>query len=296
MATGTDILALARAALDGDPVRVMNTCRMIAANERTGSSLQGGMIRLLDQATRKGGARPGEWIPADIRGLLLQMTPALNLDDVVLPDAVLDDLSHFLRERLHGDKIRSAGLPVPNRVLLSGPPGNGKTTLAGAIANALDLPFVILDFSAIVSSYMGETGAKLAKVFRGLAALPCLLFVDEMETVLTERSSHGRDVGEISRVVSTLLLEIDRLPDLVVLIGATNHPEMLDRAVVRRFDHHWDLPAPTKALRQKWLDRFVQCHPGLPVHAIEWDTEGLSLSDIERLAHRQCRRWIIETC
>lgn len=294
MATGTDILSLARAALEGDPIRTTTACRVIAANERDGSSLREGMQRLLEQANRRG-ARPGEFVPVDIRGLLLHVEPAHALDDVVIPQAITADLSCFLQERQYSDKIRDAGLPVPNRLLLSGPPGNGKTTLAGAIANALDLPFLVLDFSTIISSHLGETGAKLAKAFRGLAGVPCVLFVDEMETVMTERAGTGgkTDVGEVARIVSSLLLEIDRLPDRVVLIGATNHLEMLDRAVVRRFDHHWELPMPTEVIRQQWLDRFAKRHPNIPVNSFDFDTEELSLSDLERITHQHSRRWIV---
>jgi SpoVK/Ycf46/Vps4 family AAA+-type ATPase len=296
MATAENILALASAALNADQKMVNSMCRVIAANEREGSALQTRMEKLLERAARNG-MTPGELVPADIRGLLLQMSPSNSIRDVMLQDDVTMNLERFLEEHAHGDKIRNAGFSVPNRLLFSGPPGNGKTTLAGAIANALDLPFLVLDFSAVLSSFMGETGAKLAKIFRGLANTPCVLFIDEMETVLSERSSSGgksNDVGEIARVVSSLLLEIDRLSDHVVFIGATNHPEMLDRAVVRRFDHHWVLPAPNKDVTQKWLGRFAERFPAIPIEKFAFDTEGLSLSDLERVTEAYCRRWIVE--
>ncbi len=295
MATADQIYALADAAIKADQKLVSSVCRMIAANERQGSSLKTRIEKLLERAARTG-MSPGELVPADIRGLLLQMTSSKSIQDVMLQDDVTIEIERFLEEHTHGDSIRNAGLTVPNRLLLSGPPGNGKTTLAGAIANALDLPLLVLDFSAVLSSFMGETGAKIAKVFRGLVNTPCVLFVDEMETVLSERSGAGKsnDVGEIARVVSSLLLEIDRLSDHVVFIGATNHPEMLDRAVVRRFDHHWVLPAPTPVVTQKWLGRFSDQFPMIPVADFVFDTEGLSLSDLERVTKSHCRRWVVE--
>lgn len=295
MATAENILALATAALNTDQKMVNSMCRVIAANEREGSMLKIRMEKLLERAARNG-MTPGELVPADIRGLLLQVTPSNSLRDVMLQDDVAVDLELFLEEHAHADGIRDAGFSMPNRLLFSGPPGNGKTTLAGAVANALDLPFLVLDFSAVLSSFMGETGAKLAKVFRGLANTPCVLFVDEMETVLSERANSGgkSDVGEIARIVSSLLLEIDRLSDQVVFIGATNHLEMLDRAVVRRFDHHWILPAPNADVTQKWLDRFADKFPSIPVSGFTFETKGLSLSDLERVTEAHCRRWIVE--
>lgn len=295
MATADNIVALASAALDNDRQRIVSMCRVIATSEREGSTLRSRMEKILNRVAR-GGISPGELVPSDIRNFLLQVSPQYPLQDVVLPDNVTMELERFLEEHAHGEKIREAGFSVPNRLLLSGPPGNGKTTLAGAIADALALPFLVLDFSAVLSSYMGETGAKLAKVFRGLANTPCVLFIDEMETVLSERSHSGgkSDVGEIGRVVSSLLLEIDRLPNQVVLIGATNHLEMLDRAVVRRFDHHWTLPGPNASVVQKWLARFAARFPSVPVAEFAIETEGLSLSDLERAMEARCRRWIVE--
>ena len=118
-----------------------------------------------------------------------------------------------------------------------------------------------------------------------------------METLLTERARDRGDVGEIARVTSSLLLEIDRLPNHVVLIGATNHDEMLDRAVVRRFDHHWSLPAPAGAAVDRWFGRFAQRYPSIPLpeykDEVLRDTVGHSLADIERSVLAWCRAWVV---
>ena len=106
----------------------------------------------------------------------------------------------------------------------------------------------------------------------------------------------GRDdVGEISRVVSTMLVEIDRLPDSVILIGATNHEEMLDRAVLRRFDHRWELPPPDAAAVSAWLERFAARYPGLPIldQMPRSDIRGRSFSDLEREVLMWCRKWVV---
>lgn len=291
MATGDQIHALADAALKGDREMVLSICRMLIASERPESTLR----RRLEQALARNHSVVCEFIPQDIRGLLLQVTPTHAVDQVQLQQSVADALAAFLEEREFSGHLRDIGLPVPNRILLSGPPGNGKTTLAGAIAHALDLPFLVLDFSSVISSHLGETGAKLAKLFRGVANKSCVLFIDEMETLLVERARASQgDVGEIARVVSSLLLEIDRMSDQVILIGATNHEEMLDRAVVRRFNHHWELPSPTDEIRQRWLDEFAARHPHIPIGEFAFETEGMSLSDLERETVAHCRRWAVQ--
>lgn len=296
MAKWQDVLNLARYALENNRDQVVNICRCIIANEADNSSLKDHLKRMLSRAPSMLALQ--ELLPKDLKGLVLAIEPGMALADTELPVAVQAQVGIFLEERAHAEAIHGAGLAVPHKVLLSGPPGNGKTTLAGAIAKELNLPLFVVDFSEVVSSYLGESGSKFAKIFRGAVEKPCVLFMDEMETVLSERAGHGNttEVGEMKRVVSTLLMEIDRLPDHVILVGATNHEEMLDRAVVRRFDFYWELPTPDDDMVQSWLRRFAKRYPDIPIHtkmpAIAAD--GKSLSDIERDVKKWCRRWIVE--
>lgn len=300
MAKWQDVLNLSRSALQGNREQVINACRCIVANEPENSSLKEQLSRLL---ARSPGVLPlQDQVPKDLVGLVLQFEPSLTLADLELPSAVIDELAAFLEEQAHVDAIHAAGLSVPHKILIAGPPGNGKTTLAGAIALERRLPFYIVDFSALVSSHLGETGAKVAKLFRGITEKPAVLLVDEMETVLAERAGVGNatDVAEMRRIVSTVLMEIDRLPDHVVLVGATNHAEMLDRAVVRRFDLHWALPSPDQAMVQRWLARFAARYPDIPVltempqpTAAGTSATGKSIAEYERETKKWCRRWIV---
>ena len=309
------LLALARAAIGSDRERALSLCKQIIAGERPQSGLRIRLECILKSQPRSAGQcdSPIWRIPKECEGLVEQRAPSLPLDDVLLPEGVAEGVGRFLAERRHVDALRAAGLSPSHRILLSGPPGNGKTTLAGAIADALGVPFVVMDYSRVISGYMGATGGGIAKVFRGLAAPQGLhpgeglhpseglvLLVDEMETLLTERDRQNGDVGEIARVTSTLLLEIDRLPDHVVLIGATNHAEMLDRAVVRRFEHQWELPEPAWDAVGHWFDRFSQRYPSVPLMEHkgevlqEWDAQDrCSLADIERSALAWCRAWVV---
>jgi len=298
MAKGQDVLALAKAALSMNREQVIHVCKCIVANESETSSLRFNLDRVL--ASTAGSPVVSDILPRELKGLLLLEDPRLGLSDTVLPETVKSELDWALEDQVYSDALHDAGLSVPHKMLLSGPPGNGKTTLAGAIANALGRPLLVADFSAIVSSHMGETGSKIAKIFRGVAAQPCVLLIDEMETLLAERAGQQGtlEVGEAKRIVSTTLMELDRLPDHVLLVGATNHSEMLDRAVVRRFDFHWELPAPDEFMVDIWLQMFAKRHPMIPIRsempAIPAD--GRSLSDIEREAKKWCRRWVVNNC
>ena len=297
MAKGQDIAALARAALESNRDDVMRVCKLIVANEPDTSSLKQSLQRLLNRSPAR--VLPQESFPTELRGLVLQFHPERSLVDTVVPDSVRSEIAAFLEDQSYVDALRAAGLAAPHKLLLCGPPGNGKTTLAGAIANALDLPFYVVDYSAVVSSRLGETGENIAKVFRGVTLQPSVLFFDEMETVFSERSGFkGRtDVAEMARTVSTILLEIDRLPDHVILVGSTNHEEMLDRAVVRRFDYCWHLEMPTRDLVDSWLQSFANRYPDLPVltEMPLIDSDNRSLSDIEREVMKWCRNWVVKT-
>src|SRR5205807_9987466 len=139
--------------------------------------------------------------------------------------------------------LRAHSLEPRHRVLLAGPPGNGKTSLAEAIAEALAVPFFIVRYEAMIGSFLGETASRLKRVFDYARTTPCLLFFDEFDAVGKERGD-THETGEIKRVVTSLLMQIDDLPSYVVVVAATNHAELLDRAVWRRFELRLSLPAP----------------------------------------------------
>jgi AAA+ superfamily predicted ATPase len=138
-------------------------------------------------------------------------------------------------------------------VLLVGPPGNGKTSCAEAIAAELSVPLLVLRYEAVITSFLGETSARLGAVLDDVRTRHCVLFLDEFDTMAKERGDE-HDTGEIKRVVSTLLLQLDRLPSHVVVCAATNHSELLDRAVWRRFQLRLELPAPTRDQRAAYVD------------------------------------------
>jgi len=141
--------------------------------------------------------------------------------------------------------------------LFTGPPGNGKTSLAEALAGELAVPLLRVRYDAVIGSYLGETAARLARLFDHARTRQCVLFFDEFDALGKERGDE-HETGEIKRVVNSLLLSIDSLPSYVVVVGATNHPELLDRAVWRRFQVRVQLPQPGPAEVSAWLRKFEQ--------------------------------------
>jgi len=189
--------------------------------------------------------------------LFHEITPQKKFSDLVLPSETLKICQSLIQEQHRADLLRSYSLEPRNRVLLIGPPGNGKTSLAEAFAEALLVPLLVVRYESIVGSYLGDTANRLKKLFEYAATRRCVLFFDEFETLGKERGDL-HETGEIKRVVSSLLLQIDNLPSHVIVIGATNHAELLDRAVWRRFQIRMNLPLPTQAALTEWFDKFEQ--------------------------------------
>lgn len=184
--------------------------------------------------------------------LLYETNPDRGLEELILPPIVLRECREMIEEQVRAELLRSYGLAPRHRVLLVGPPGNGKTSVAYALAHDLAAPLFIVRYEGLIGSYLGETASRLRRIFDHARQRQCVLFFDEFDTVGKERGD-VHETGEIKRVVSTLLLQMDQLPAHVVIVTATNHAELLDRAVWRRFQLRLQLPAP----RPKQIDEFL---------------------------------------
>ena len=190
-----------------------------------------------------------------MENLFYEVMPRLRLSDLILPAEVQQICHSLIQEQHRIDLLRSYNLEPRNRLLLIGPPGNGKTSLAEAIAEALLVPLLVVRYESIIGTFLGETARQLKKLFEYAATVNCVLFFDEFETLGKERGDL-HETGEIKRVVSSLLMQIDKLPAHVLVIGATNHPELLDRAVWRRFQVRMFLPAPDSTHLREWFEKF----------------------------------------
>ena len=197
------------------------------------------------------------------RDTILELTPRVRFDDLVLTLPARAEGQQLVEEHMRADVLRAHGYEPRHKVLLSGPPGNGKTSYAEAVAEALSLPFFVVRYDALIGSFLGETNTRLRKLFDYVRTQPCVLFFDEFDSIGKERGD-THETGEIKRVVSFLLMQIDQLPSYVLTIAATNHAELLDRAVWRRFQLRIAFPAPQAIEIAAYLERIVRSWPQQP--------------------------------
>lgn len=296
MARADLLLDIVRAGARGDQTLFRKTLEALITEER---AKQHHVLadRLAGHLQTNGGSSATPVSPVARRNgvsteLFHEVSPKRRLEELLLPEVVLKPIRELVEEHCRADLLRAHNLEPRHRVLLAGPPGNGKTSLAEALASELATPLLVVRYDAVIASYLGETAVRLSRLFEQVRTRRCLLFFDEFDVVGKERGDI-HETGEIKRVVSSLLLQIDDLPAYVVVVTATNHPELLDRAVWRRFQLRLDLPAPSPSLAREWFERFEQrlgSELGYEPSALAERLKGLSFSELEQFAldvHRQ---------
>ncbi len=210
MARAELILDLVQSGFSGNRVRFRKVVAALAAEERAK-----GHTALADRIIGSippdgNGKRESAVFSASGRDresgeLVFEKTPAFRLDDLILPEVVGEAVSGLIEEQLRADLLRSCNLEPRHRVLLTGAPGNGKTSLAEALADALAVPFLVVRYESVIGSYLGETAQRISRVFDYARSRRCVLFFDEFDAVAKERGD-AQETGEIKRVVSSLLL------------------------------------------------------------------------------------------
>lgn len=233
--------------------------------------------------------------PENLDSYLLNIDPKKSFNEIILDEKVRDQIDEFISEHHRKDLLHSFNLEPRNRVLLVGSPGNGKTSVAEAIAGELMLPFYLIRYDGIIGSYLGETATRLKRTFDFLRTQECVVFFDEFDAIGKERGD-VHETGEIKRVVNSLLLQIDRLPSYVTIIAATNHPELLDRAVWRRFQMRLELKKPTQQKIVLWLKKFEErLNKKLPIQlpTLAKYLNSLSFSEIEEFGFNIQRKYIL---
>lgn len=267
MARSDLLISLVKASVGGDKSAVRSAVENIIAEEKgkQHNVLAERLTRALQTNGNGSRALPSAGYDGQVRAreALAEVTPRRQLDELVLNERTRQSVNQVIEEQQRASLLRAHGLDPRHRIMLVGPPGNGKTSLAEAIAEALAVPFFIIRYEALIGSYLGETAQRLKRVFDFIRTTPCVVFFDEFDAVGKERGDL-HETGEIKRVVSSLLMHVDELPSYAVIIAASNHAELLDRAVWRRFQLRVNLPAPTPKELQTYLERHFQHFDGSP--------------------------------
>lgn len=285
----SEIVHLARLAMSGRPQDVQTYVRRIA---RRYQSLHPELATELNQLLQESPTRQSPLrreavapVPVDLESRLqllrIEEVPLLDVDPI-WETGVSSALEQILSERRHFNELMKQGLSPTRSIIFTGPPGVGKTLAARWIAHELKKPLLTLDLSAVMSSYLGRTGANVRHVLDYAKSVDGVLLLDELDSI-AKRRDDATDVGELKRLVTVLLQEIDDWPATGLLIAATNHAGLLDPAVWRRFEMRVEFPMPTDASVRQAVDRFLGSKASDVWHDVmSVALRGLSFSDIER--------------
>lgn len=248
----TEILRIIEGGLAKDPKKVYNYSRLLADKlDKDGDDKMAKMIlRAIDN-------RPATTVtmdellttPVDQESRLSIVdveVPPKEQTQVVLPKLVDNKVEDFINVVKHQKQLIKGGVEISNTLLLYGKPGCGKTTVAKYISEKTGLPLVIARFDAIVSSLLGNTAKNIRKIFEFADNKPCILFLDEFDAIAKARDDQY-ELGELKRVINSLLQNIDAFAKHNILIAATNHPELLDKAIWRRFNTVIEIGAPQQS-------------------------------------------------
>ncbi|MFN4364295.1 AAA family ATPase [Chryseobacterium hispalense] len=197
----------------------------------------------------------------NLYNLIIQDKEEIALDDVFLDVRNKELVTQLIKENTYARELQEYGLPVNNKVLLQGSSGCGKTMTAKAVAHSLGKNIIILNLSNIVSSRIGETSQNIKMIFDKAARERSVLFLDELDQIGKARGSDDKDVGEMRRLVNTLIQLIDYFPENALLLCATNHPEIIDTALLRRFQLKINYEMPSKEFLDLFYDNILGKFP-----------------------------------
>jgi SpoVK/Ycf46/Vps4 family AAA+-type ATPase len=304
MPSADQIKALVRSHLEQNDAQFISVAMQIAAYEaRKGHAKLADELRtLIDEAKARQsslslpgrGPTPISKPRGELSSLVTSSYPRQRLASMVVSDAVGSRLDRIIREQQHFARIREHGLSPRRKLLLVGPPGTGKTLTASVLAGELGLALFQVRLDALISKFMGETAAKLRLIFEAIGDHRAVYFFDEFDAIGSQRGL-GNDVGEIRRVLNSFLQLIEQDESNSLIVAATNHPEILDYAIFRRFDDviEYELPGPMQILET------LRTRVGdLATGDVNWDAlaeraRGLSYADVTRAADEAVKEAII---
>lgn len=305
MATAEQLKALIQCHAAGDDTRFYTVALQVAAQEaRTGHTKLAQELRdLIDQARVKAKGEPAaprlKPVPlaqprGELADLLSVAYPKARLSDMALADAPRTRIERVLHEQQQQERLREHGFHPLRKLLLVGPPGTGKTMTASVIAGELSLPLFSIQLHGLITKFMGETAAKLRIVFDAIQRTRGVFLFDEFDALGSERGARN-DVGEIRRVLNSFLQFMEQDESDSLIVAATNHPQMLDRALFRRFDARITYEMPTSSIAETVMRRRLAA---LDTTAVAWSdatssADGLSHAEIARACEEAAKDSIL---
>lgn len=293
MATADQIKSLIRSHISDDEERFYTLALQLAAHEaKQGHGALAHDIREIVKKSRP--ARGGNKLikfPQDLSGMVLSEKSDISFSTLVLPNILKDRIHRIIHEYRQQAKLKKHGLSNRRKILLSGPPGTGKTLTARVLAHEFRLPLHTIQVDKLVTKFMGETSAKLRQIFNLISEVQGVYLFDEFDAIGGDRSLDN-DVGEMRRVLNALLQFIEQDVSDSMIIGATNNPALLDRALFRRFDDVLNYEVPDKDGCRDLIKNVLASFKG----DLEWESVldksiGLSHAEIDHA----CRDAIKDT-
>jgi|SRR5690554_3861861 len=303
MAAADQIKSLIKSFSEGDDSRFYATAMQIAAAEaRKGHQELAEELKKIIQESKKSRINQGalKRMPVnsaqkELNDLLEFTRPDDKLKDMVLSLKLKKSIQRILDEQREVEKLRQHNLFPRKKLLLTGPPGCGKTMTSRVIANELGIPLFVIRLDGLISRYMGESIAKLRLVFDTMKEFRAVYLFDEFDSIGTTRNQ-GNEVGEIKRVLNSFLLQIEKDDSNSLIIAATNMPENLDEALFRRFDDIITYPLPTEEQIFKYYNRELSNINGIDesiIQSLSRKSIGLNFSDLEKICQDFLKNIII---
>lgn len=301
MASAQQLIGLVKSHAEGDEKRFFDLAMQLAASEE-----QKGHARLAEQLRQwaEAGQQPPNRASAkptplaaprgDLAGFLSASYPTTRLSDLILPAHIDDELAHIVIETRMVERLEEKGLRPRRRLLLAGPPGTGKTLTAEALAGEFKFPLFTVLLHGLITKFMGETAQKLRMIFDAVHTTRGVYLFDEIDALAAARGAEN-DIGEARRILNSFLQFLDENAGPSIIVATTNLPQILDRAVLRRFDLVLPYELPDADAIKKAMHRRLR---GFQTDGLEWrevarHAEGLSTADIVAAGEDAARRAVL---
>lgn len=294
------LIALLQAAMSADYTQVRRIAnglskQLLDAKDVDGARAVQAIVRRKGVPLQASGYAETLPVDAGTRLPLLEESVAPTTP-VILNEAAGLIVGQFIEDALNHDQLEEAGVDAPIRLLMFGEPGTGKSLLASHIAARLGRPLYIARLDALISSRLGETAKNVRGIFDFIPARNAVLFLDEMDAIAKLRDDR-QELGELKRVVNAVIQGLDTLTNDVIVIGATNHPHLLDPAIFRRFPYKLELGLPSTPTRAEMWKAFLRLDPqdGIAdVETLAIVSAGLTGADIQNISLSARRRAVLD--